>query len=257
MAQQTRDPSRFVRKLQHFTTLSAEEKLALQRFEVARNRIESQTDLIVQGDVHAYIYIFRDGWAIRSRTLPDGACQILDVVLPGDVVGLAAPLFTIADHTVTSVTSVIAATVTGDQLIELFRAHPRLGAALCWHQAQEEAVVSEHLVNLGRRDAYRRLGHLFLELFWRLDAVGLVCDNAYDCPLSQPLLADALGLTAVHINRTLQRLRRDRLLLHERPRVVIPDPIELAQAVGFDESYLHLSVMPLWLRRYLTRVETL
>jgi CRP-like cAMP-binding protein len=112
-----------------------------------------------------------------------------------------------ADHTVLTVERARLSVVAFDHISALFCAHPRLGIALCWQLAQEQAVAAEHLVNLGRRDAYTRLGHLIVELYWRLDAVGLVQDEAYHCTLTQALLADTLGLSLVYLNRTLQRLR--------------------------------------------------
>ena len=86
-------------------------------------------------------------------------------------------------ETPTTVTPTSVASVPLEQLADIFRTQPRLGVALCWQFAQEEAVVAEHLVNIGRRDAYTRLGHLFAELYWRLDAVGLVRNHAYALPL--------------------------------------------------------------------------
>jgi CRP-like cAMP-binding protein len=135
--------------------------------------------------------------------------------------------------------------------MELFRRHPWVGAALYWELSQEEALVAEHLVNIGRRDAYTRLGHLFAELFWRLDAVGLVQDYAYDFPLNQTLLADALALTPVHVSRTLQRLRQDGLIELNGQQIAILDLQRLEKAVHFEAAYLHLIGMPIWLRRRL------
>ncbi len=227
----------------------------LQTLESDTREVGASTDIVRQGEPYRYAVILCQGWAIRAKTLRDGSRQILDIVLPGDVVGLASPLFTTADCAVTTVASATIATVSTDQLMALYRTHPRLGVALCWQFALEEAVVAEHLVNVGRRDAYTRLGHLLLELYWRLDAVGLVRNQTYDLPLNQAALADALGLSQVHVNRTLRRLRDDGYVRITGSRVGLRRRQAFEQAVDFEQAYLHLISMPVWLRRYLARVQ--
>jgi len=232
-------------------TLSADEYAMLISLEAETQQIKSQTDIISQDMPYQSFYILREGWAIRYKLLNNGKRQILNFLLPGDCAGLPAMVFRQADHTVTTVTPTNVSLVNPAQLMELFRRHPRVGAALYWELSQEKALVAEHLVNIGRRDAYTRLGHLFVELFWRLDAVGLIQDHAYDLPLNQTLLADALGLTPVHISRTLQRLRQDELIDLNGHRVVILDLERLEKVVHFKTAYLHLTGMPIWLRRRL------
>ena len=109
-------------------------------------------------------------------------------------------------------------------------------------------------MNVGCRDAYVRVGHLFLALFWRLESVGLVRNRTHAMPLNQTMLADTLGVNPVHVNRTVQRLQRDGLLRVARSQVVIPNPRLLAETVKFEKAYLHLTGLPIWLSRYLTRM---
>ena len=245
--------SRFMQKVQYLMTLSADEREILQTFEAVTEEVDSQTELISQGEPYRCGYILHAGWAIRAKVLRNGARQILNFVLPGDVVGLAAPFFATADHSVTTLGATSVTAVTFTQFTAVFLAQPQLGAALCWQLAQEEAIISEHLVNIGRRDAYARVGHLYVELYWRLDAVGLVQDSTYTLPLSQTMLADALGLSVVHVNRTLRRLRQDGLVQVNGSHVAIHDLEALERAVDFEHTYLHLTYMPVWLRRYWTR----
>jgi CRP-like cAMP-binding protein len=246
-------PNRFVQKIQNLTTLSSEEAEALQCFATMAREVNAQTELISQGEAYRCGYVLHTGWAIRAKTLHNGRRQILNFVLPGDVVGLAAPFFTIADYSVTTIGPTNVTELTFTRFTEVFHLQPRLGAALCWQLAQEEAIISEHLVNIGRRDAYTRVGHLLTELYWRLDAVGLVQDFTYTMPLSQSMLADALGLSFVHISRTIRRLRQDGLVQIHGPRVVICDLPALECAVDFENAYLHVTAAPVWLRRYLSR----
>jgi CRP-like cAMP-binding protein len=127
-------------------------------------------------------------------------------------------------------------------LIEVFETCPRLAAAVLWAASSEEAVVVERLVSLGRRDALERTAHFLLELGARLRLVGLATKDGYDCPLSQYHLADALGLSAVHVNRVLRHLREDGLLTFRNGTVTFDDFDQLVHIVDFDMSYLDYDV---------------
>lgn len=245
--------NRFLQKVQYLTPLSSEEEEALQSFATTSREVDAQTELISQGEAYRGGYIMHAGWAIRAITLRNGRRQILNFVLPGDVVGLTSPFFAIANYSVTTLGPASVTEMTFSQFTEIFHTQPRLGAALYWQLAQEETIISEHLVNIGRRDAYTRLGHLYVELYWRLDAVGLVQDSTYTAPLSQNMLADALGLSFVHVSRTLRRLRQDGLMEVNGSQVIIYNLTALERAVDFEHSYLHLMATPIWLRRYRSR----
>jgi CRP-like cAMP-binding protein len=245
--------NRFLQKIQYLTTLSSEEEETLQFFITMAREVNAQTELISQGEAYRCGYMLHTGWAIRAKTLRDGRRQILNFVLPGDVVGLAAPFFAVADYSVTTIGPTNVTEMTFTRFTEIFHTQPRLGAALCWQLAQEEAIISEHLVNIGRRDAYTRVGHLFAELYWRLDTVGLVQDSTYTLPLSQTILADALGLSFVHISRTLRRLRQDGLVHVDGSQVVLRDREALERRIDFEHAYLYTACTPVWLRRYRAR----
>jgi len=245
--------NRFLQKIQNLTTLSSEEEKTLQFFATMAREVNAQTELIGQGEAYRCGYMLHTGWAMRAKILRDGRRQILNFVLPGDVVGLGAPFFTIADYSVMTIGPASVTEMTFTRFAEIFHTQPRLGAALCWQLAQEEAIISEHLVNIGRRDAYMRVGHLYAELYWRLDTVGLVQNFTYTAPLSQTMLADALGLSFVHISRTIRRLRQDGLVQVNGAQVVINDLPALERAVDFEHTYLHVTAAPVWLRRYWSR----
>ena len=120
-----------------------------------------------------------------------------------------------------------------------FSQFPRLGAALMWAASRDEAMVVEHLVNIGRRNAIERTAHFFMELAERLSLVGLATEAEFKCPLSQFVLADALGLTAVHVNRVLRQLRELDLLTLQRGSVKIHDLNRLRKLAGFQGGYLN------------------
>jgi len=253
MAHNEQSTNRFLQKVQYLSTLSSEEEGVLQLLATTPREVNSQTELISEGEAYRCGYILHTGWAMRVKMLRNGRRQILNFVLPGDVVGLAAPFFSTSDYSVITLGPTSVTEVTFAQFTEIFLTQPRLGAVLCWQLAQEEAIISEHLVNIGRRDAYTRVGHLYAELYWRLDTVGLVQDSTYTSPLSQTVIADALGLSFVHISRTLRRLRQDGLVQVNGSRVMIYDLMALERAVDFEHTYLHLTATPAWLRRYRSR----
>ena len=116
---------------------------------------------------------------------------------------------------------------------------PRLGAALLWAVSRDEAMIVEHLVSIGRRSALERTAHFFMELAERLILVGEATETEFKCPLSQFVLADALGLTAIHINRTLRQLRERQLLTLRRGSVIIHDLDALRKLAGFQGGYLN------------------
>lgn len=121
-------------------------------------------------------------------------------------------------------------------MLQLFSDFPRLAAAILWATSRDEAMIVEHLVSIGRRTAIERTAHFFLELSERLRLVGLATDKEFPCPLNQYVLADALGLTAIHVNRVLRQLREKQLLTLKRGTVIIHDGPALAQLAGFESQ---------------------
>jgi CRP-like cAMP-binding protein len=130
------------------------------------------------------------------------------------------------------------------RMLEVMNDHPRIQRALWWATLVDEAILREWLVNIGQRDAYERVAHLFCELWARLSAVGLAAEDHFTLPLTQEELGDTVGLTAVHVNRTLQRMRAEGLIEFHRKQLTIRDPRRLMDAAGFEPNYLHLERRP-------------
>ena len=147
-------------------------------------------------------------------------------------------LFRTSDHNIEPVTKVEASEVLVRDLLETFSDTPRLATAVLWAASRDEAMVVEHLVSLGRRDAKERTAHFLLELGSRLKLVGLGSNSGYACPLSQYLLADTLGLSAVHVNRVLRELREDGLVTFQHGQVEFHDLEGLVELAEFDKTYL-------------------
>lgn len=240
-------------KMSQVIDLTLEETAALAAVTARGDRVARGTDIVVQGEKDECAFLVRDGWALRHRQLTDGRRQVLHFLVPGDWAGLTALMFPESDHSVTAITDVVISKLTVPELSNLFLRHPRLGMAIYWTAAQEEAVIAEHLVNVGRRSAYERLGNLLLELLFRLQVVNRADHRAFDFPVNQVALADALGLSHVHVNRTLQRMRKDGYVSITDHKVVILDQVGLERVIDFEGAYLHMAGSPAWLRHQKTR----
>ena len=187
--------------------------------------------------------------------MPDGRRQILTVLIPGDFCDLHGFLLKAVDHSVATFGPTRIATIDRETVMDLVLNHPRIGAALWWSAMQEQAMLREHIVALGRRSARGRLAYFLCELVWRQRAVGMDEDHTIRLPFTQTDLADTLGLTSVHTNRVLQGFRRDGLITLERQRLILRD-IERLQAIsGLTPDYLKLSSTPPEVLRYFDDLE--
>src|SRR5437588_1003135 len=208
-------------KLSHLPPFSDEDGRILDALCLNEERFAANIDIVHEGDLPRSAFVLTHGMAFRYRLMPDGKRQILTFMIPGDIFGLHAFLLKTMDHCIATLVPTRIAPIARDTVFNLFEHHPRIGAALWWASLQEEAILRERIVALGRRSSRGRVAYLLCELVWRLRAVGLAEDDAIQLPLTQAELADALGMTPVHINRILQEMRRDELitLAHHRLRL--------------------------------------
>ena len=182
--------------------------------------------------------MLKEGWAACYKLLMDGRRQIINISIAGDFLALRSFLLRTADHSVSTITDTTLARFPQRRILELIDEVPRLGTAILWALSREEAIVVEHLVNVGRRSALERMAHLLMELDARLRLVGRIDGGSYFMPLTQEDLGDALGLTAVHVNRVLRELRERGLATLSRRRIEIRDVEGLRDLAGFDPEYL-------------------
>ncbi|HZI42377.1 MAG TPA: Crp/Fnr family transcriptional regulator, partial [Gemmatimonadaceae bacterium] len=172
--------------------------------------------------------------------LPDGKRQIVSLFVPGDFCDVNVYILKQMDHSIAAITRLKVAMISPDEMNALTAERPRITQALWWHELVSVATQREWTLNLGQRSAYERLAHLLIELYMRLNVVGRAHDGRCDFPLTQNDLADATGLTSVHVNRTLQELRRDRLIELERKQLHILDLPRMMDVAMFNPNYLHL-----------------
>ncbi|MBW0159454.1 Crp/Fnr family transcriptional regulator [Sedimentimonas flavescens] len=230
--------SPLTRKLSAFVVLSEPELAVLARLHGRRRTFVAGRDMAHQGQSDQAAYILSAGWVCSYKIQPDGTRQIVDFQVPGDFLGLRSVLLRTSDHSFEPIVDVEAAEVLTGDLLEAFAQTPRLATAILWAASRDEAMVVEHLVGIGRRDAGARMAHLLLELGSRLALVGMGSKEGYDCPLTQYHLADALGLSAVHVNRVLRQLRERGLVTFRDGHVAFHDYSGLAELAGFDPAYL-------------------
>jgi CRP-like cAMP-binding protein len=230
--------SPLARKLGNFVALSDAELEVLAGLHRRRRSFAAGRDLVHQGQTHQAAYILAEGWVCSYKLLLDGSRQIVDFQIPGDFLGLRSVLFRTADHNIEPVTAVEASEVLESDLLQAFSTTPRLATAVLWAASRDEAMVVEHLVGIGRRNALERTAHFLLELSTRLTLVGRGTREGFACPLTQYQLADALGLSAVHVNRVLREMRDQGLLTFQKGQVTIHDFDGLVDLAEFDRTYL-------------------
>ena len=226
------------RKLSAFVALSEAELAVLERLQQRRRTFAAGRDMVHQGQSDQAAYILSSGWVCSYKIQPDGTRQIVDVQVPGDFIGLRSVLLRTSDHSFEPIVPIEAAEVLKSDLLAAFAQTPRLATAILWAASRDEAMVVEHLVGIGRRDADARMAHFLLELASRLALVGIGSKEGYDCPLTQYHLADALGLSAIHVNRVLRQLRESGVVTFRDGHVTFHDYAGLVELAKFDPAYL-------------------
>lgn len=232
------ETSPLTRKLSTFVALSPEELGALEGLHQRRRSFVAGQDLVHQGQSEQAAYILASGWVCSYKNQPDGSRQIVDFQIPGDFLGLRSVLLHTSDHGIEPIVEIEAVEFLVSDLLEALAKTPRLATAFFWAMSRDEAMVVEHLVGLGQRDADARLAHFLLELGARLSLVGMGSKAGYACPLTQYHLADALGLSAVHVNRVLRKLREAGSVTFQDGQVTFDNYDRLVALAGFDPAYL-------------------
>jgi len=226
------------RKLAQLAPFSAADRAVIDALQSPVRAVGRHRELIRSGQRYDGLLILIEGIPIRSRVFHDGRRQILNIAIPGDIIGFPACFFETALYSVTALSDAQVAPVPFAQLLRLFEEHPRVAATIFWSFACEAAIYAEHLIGVGRRSAAERVGHFLLELLMRLQAIGLADETSFRLPLTQELIADALGLSLQHVNRTLRQLREEGFVAIEGQIVQIRNVEGLAALAEFDRAYL-------------------
>ena len=249
------DNNPLVRKLANFVRLSAFDLKTLETLTSNEERFGADVDIVSEGMTPRTAFLLLEGMAIRYRGLPDGGRQIMTFLIPGDICDVHVFLSRAMDHSIGTIIPVRIAAVSRENIVDVFASHPRICAGLWWSSMQEEAMLRERIVSLGRRDARGRVAYLLCELLWRHMAVGLTIGAALRLPLTQTELGDALGLTPVHVNRVLKDFRGRNLLRIEHGVLTILDVEQLQEVAGFTKDYLQLDGISVEMSAYFDALE--
>lgn len=229
-----------LKKLRQRTEISSEEERAIRNAVVETRKLPADTIAIRSGEHLNSSLILLDGWMARSKDLQSGERQVTELHVAGDFADLHAYTLKCLEHDILTMSDCTVAIVSHDRLKETFERHPRLGRIYWFATNVDAAIHREWALSLGQRSAISRMALLFCELYARLDSVGRTNGKGYEFPLTQRELAECLGLTVVHANRTLQELRRRRLVELENRQLTIRDRPGLEGVAEFDPAYLYL-----------------
>jgi CRP-like cAMP-binding protein len=228
-------------KMEQFTAFTPQQRDRLDALVAERQQnYAPDEDILLEDQPINECHVILSGLAIRYKLLPDGERQILAFLIPGDLCDAEVFVLDRMDHSVSAVAPTTCAVISAHTMRTLLREISPMSEALWWGTMTDLAVLRERLVDIGRRDARERIAHLIYEMLVRYRTIGETDDDVMPWPITQDELADATGLTTVHINRTLRQLREEGLIDPNRREMRVLDPDRLRQVSGFNPNYLHL-----------------
>ena len=229
----------FVEKMGGYAPLSDEEIMLLADASRHGRSYPPGHDLIREGDKPGFVFVVLEGWAIRYKILPDGSRQIISFLMPGDFCDMHVAVLSEMDHSIGTLTAATVVTLSREQIEHLTAIGPNLAKAFWWTQLVDEGVLRAMIVSMGRRSSLERVAHLLCELTLRMRNIGLITGDLCEMPFSQIVLADAVGLTPVHVNRVVAELRRAGALKVTPATLIVANLSRMAEIAGFDDNYLH------------------
>jgi CRP-like cAMP-binding protein len=233
-------PNPLILKLQHIGPLSREEERAIEQAIARTRHVAARQDIVSDGESPTDSSLILEGFACRYKLLPEGRRQISSFQIPGDFCDIQSFVLDRMDHSVGTLTPCRIAVIPHKTILQITETYPRIARALWKETLVDAAVYREWLASVGRRSAYRRIAHLLCEVLTRLRAVGLTHNGSAALPVTQADIADSLGLSVVHVNRTLQQLRGEGLITWRNGTLVVHDWERLEEAGEFEPSYLQL-----------------
>jgi CRP-like cAMP-binding protein len=227
----------FVQKLSNLAELGPVDTAALAELTSKPRKYLAKQDMIREGDQPGPVFVILKGWACRYKILPSGTRQIMAFLLPGDACDLHIGMLAEMDHNLQALTPCEVALIPGDSMELLLEDHPAVARAMYKSQLIDEGILRAWIVSMGRRSSVERVAHLMCELYLRSFSISSSSEVAF--PISQIIVADALGMTPVHVNRILKKLRTAGAMSLKRGNLLITDPLKLVNIAGFDDNYLH------------------
>jgi CRP/FNR family transcriptional regulator, anaerobic regulatory protein len=225
-----------LRKVTVFREFTKSELEFVSKFKDSDLHLKSGETLMMEGQSSQTLYTLLSGWMYRYKDLPDGRRQVLNFVLPGDFVGLQAAVFGEAQHTIECLTDTVLCVFPRTKLWTLYENEPGLGFDVTWLAAREEKMLDDNLLSIGRRSAAERLAFILNHLLRRLRELGLVSGAAFETPFNQQHLADTLGLSLVHTNKTIRKLTQQGLISWKDKTLAVLDEGKLANLAKYDRE---------------------
>lgn len=223
--------------------LTAEERSALRNLPFELKTYPAHSYLVREGERTTSAKLVIDGLAYRHKVTVEGARQIVSLHIPGDFIDLEGSLLPVADHNVQVLSACTVAQIPREVLLSLIDRHGSIAHAMWIDTLIDASIYREWVVNVGRRDARQAMCHFLCEFGRRLEAAGLADAHGYELPMTQEQLADALGITPVHVNRVLRELDHEGVVVRHKRFIEVPDWEKLRKIAGFNELYLHLDLM--------------
>lgn len=221
-----------LRANRYFRDFTAEELKFVSTFKRGELVADAGSMILAEGTHSAQLFTLLSGWAFRYKTLEDGRRQILNFLLPGDLVGLQGSIIGEMEHSVESLSPVVLCVFQRDSLATLFEGYPSLAFDVTWMASREERMLDENLLSLGRRNAMERAAYLIAFLYQRAEKAGMTRKPVI--PITQQHVADTLGLSIVHTNKTLRKLAARQLIRWQGRSCEVLDPAGLAEIAGWD-----------------------
>ena len=227
-----------LRKRESLREFNAEELAYVKEFKVDELRVDPGASFLREGTRSEHLYTVLSGWAFRYKRLDDGRRQILNYALPADMVGLQGALMREMEHSVEALTPLTLCVFPRAKMWDLYSRVPSLAFDITWLAAREEQLIDQHLLSVGRRSALERTAYLLLHLFVRAQEAGMVKDNTIQFPFTQQHLADTLGMSLVHTNKTLKRLLQSNAVRWKDRVFELLDRASLVEIAGEDVKML-------------------
>jgi CRP-like cAMP-binding protein len=223
-----------LRQFECLREFTAKELEFVSNFKSGELNVEAGTSVLLQSTNSAHLYTVLSGWAFRYKMLPDGRRQILNYAMPSDLIGLQGSVNDEMQHSVEALTDVMLCVFPREKLWDLYTNYPTLAFDITWIAAREEQILDDGLTSVGRRTAMERLAYLLLTMFQRAEEVNLTKGNSIQFPFTQQHVADTLGLSLVHTNKTLQRLNATKAMRWKGRRFEILDRDALAKLASYE-----------------------
>ncbi|MEX0953657.1 MAG: Crp/Fnr family transcriptional regulator [Rhizobiaceae bacterium] len=225
-----------LRDNEHFRDFDKEQLAFVMAFKSGELRLDAGATILVEGSHSAHLYTILEGSAFRYKMLEDGRRQILNFVMPGDLIGLQSVLMAEMQHSIEALTPLRLCVFERDRVDEVFRDHPRLAYDVTWIAAREERILDEHLLSVGRRSAFERAAYLIAFLHRRATRSGFIRRKPHLLPVTQQHLADTLGLSVVHTNKTLRKLITRKLIAWRNHGCEVLDADALSDIAGWPDD---------------------